>query len=368
MDRVAEHTGAVNAHTHLYSGLAPLGMPAPSPRPVSFLEILKRVWWQLDRALDRDTLRASARFYVANALLRGTTMLVDHHESPAFIEGSLDVLADACEELGMRALLCYGATERNGGREEACRGLAECRRFIEGRRGGLVRGAIGLHASFTVSDATLLEAGDMARSLSVPVHVHVAEAPEDVADARSRGHESPLARMLEYDALPEGSILAHGVHLSERDVAICEARGLWLVHNPRSNANNRVGYARSLHASGRVALGTDGFPSDMSAEQEALMDEARRHGDVLSVVEGRLEAGRMLVAQLFGLESVRSDRVWVDKTAHFPAARVVRVEIEGRAVVDDGRLTLAEMPQIEAEAQRAARRLWNRMKELPDPT
>lgn len=368
MDRVAEHPGAVNAHTHLYSGLAPLGMPAPSPRPTSFLSILKRVWWQLDRALDRETLRASARFYVANALLRGTTTLMDHHESPAFIEGSLDVLADACEELGMRALLCYGATERNSGRDEACRGLAECRRFIEARPSDLVRGAIGLHASFTVSDTTLLEAGDLARSLSVPVHVHVAEAPEDMADARSRGHESPLARLFEYDALPEGSILAHGVHLSDAEVASCEKRGLWLVHNPRSNANNRVGYARSLHASSRVALGTDGFPSDMSAEQEALLDEARRHGDVLSSVEGRLGTGRALAAELFGEQAILSDRVWIDKGALFPAPRVVRVEVGGRAVVDEGKLTLAEMPQIEADAQRAARTLWNRMKELPDPT
>ena len=368
MERLAERPGAVNAHTHLYSRLAPLGMPSPSPRPATFLEILKRVWWQLDRALDRDTLRASARFYVANALLRGTTTLMDHHESPSFIEGSLDVLADACQELGARALLCYGATERNGGREEACRGLGECRRFIEQRTGPLVRGAIGLHASFTVSDATLVEAGDMARSLEVPVHVHVAEALEDMSDARGRGHPSPLARMLEYDVLPSGSILAHGVHLSEEEVATCEARGLWLVHNPRSNANNRVGYARSLHASNRVALGTDGFPSDMTAEEEALREEASRRGDVLSAVEARLGSGRALAAEIFGEEAIRSDRVWIDMAVRRPAVRVVRVEVGGRAVVDDGALVLAKMSQIEADAQRAARALWNRMKELPDPT
>ena len=118
--------GGVNAHTHIYSGLAPLGMPPPEPPPENFLQILERVWWRLDRALDRESLRASARFYVAESLLSGTTTLIDHHESPEFVEGSLDVLADACEELGMRAALCFGATERNGGREEARRGLAEC--------------------------------------------------------------------------------------------------------------------------------------------------------------------------------------------------------------------------------------------------
>src|SRR3989339_156222 len=128
--------GLVNAHTHLYSGLAPLGMPveqgfSPAPpveqgfSPAPFLKILQRVWWRLDRALDDRSLRAAANLYVAEALLHGTTVVVDHHESPHFIEGSLDVLADACQSLGMRSLLCYGATERNGGREEALRGLEE---------------------------------------------------------------------------------------------------------------------------------------------------------------------------------------------------------------------------------------------------
>ena len=100
-------------------------MPAASPSPQNFVQILERVWWRLDRALDAETLRASAMDYIARALLAGTTALIDHHESPFLIEGSLAILADACEQLGMRALLCYGATERNFGREEAARGLAE---------------------------------------------------------------------------------------------------------------------------------------------------------------------------------------------------------------------------------------------------
>jgi len=121
-------SGAVCAHTHLYSGLARYGMPAANPPPDNFLQILERVWWRLDRALDADSLRAAAMDYVARALLAGTTTLVDHHESPNMIEGSLEILASACEELGVRALLCYGASERNFGAAEAGHVLAECRR------------------------------------------------------------------------------------------------------------------------------------------------------------------------------------------------------------------------------------------------
>lgn len=196
VEGVSSTPGLVNAHTHLYSGLAPFGIPAADPPAATFVEILERVWWRLDRAIDEAALQASARFYVAEALLAGTTALVDHHESPAFIEGSLDVLADVCQALGMRAVLCYGATERNGGRDEARRGLAECRRFIETNRRPLVRGIVGLHASFTVSDDTIREAGRLCRELGTVLHVHLAEDAADVDDARRRGYAGPLERLL----------------------------------------------------------------------------------------------------------------------------------------------------------------------------
>ncbi len=343
-------SGDVNAHTHLYSGLAPLGLPAPDPPPRNFSEILERVWWKLDRALDPATLRASARFYVAEALLAGTTGLVDHHESPRFIDGSLDVIADACEELGLPAVVCYGATERNGGREEARRGLRECRRFIEANTRPFVRGGVGLHASFTVSDETLREAGELARELKTVVHVHVAEDRADVDDARQRGFAGPLERLLELGALPPGSIVAHGVHLDVEQVRRCEAEGLWLVHNPRSNANNRVGWARSLGASARVALGTDGFASDLVAEEAALLAEARAHGEPSRAVVSRRAAGRHLFSAFFPDLSARVE----------PG----RIAIGGREVVDSGRLAGADAEEIRAHAREAAPLLWKRMNEL----
>ena len=158
-DEVIARPGDVNAHTHLYAGLAPLGMPEPRKRPSTFVQGLERTWWKLDRALDEKSLRASARLYIAEALSLGTTFLVDHHESPGFIDGSLDVLADAAEELGIRLAVCYAATERNGGRAEAKAGLAESRRFIKKNKRTLVRGMVGLHAGFTVTDETIAEAG-----------------------------------------------------------------------------------------------------------------------------------------------------------------------------------------------------------------
>lgn len=351
--------GFVNAHTHVYSALAPLGMPPPASAPANFLEILERVWWPLDRALDESSLRAASRLYVAKALLHGTTVLVDHHESPSFIDGSLDVIADACEELGLRAVLCYGATERNGGRDEARRGLAECRRFIMTNRRPLVRAVVGLHASFTVSDDTMREAGALARELQTVVHVHVAEDVADVADAIGRGYAGPLERIEAMGALRPGSILAHGVHLGAAQVRRADALGCWIVQNPRSNRHNKVGYPPALSASARVALGTDGFESDVQCELDVLAEEAAAHGDDADTIAVRAAGGAALVANLWDGDAADPDQI--AGSCERDGDRVTRVTIAGRAVVDRGQLQTGDVHEIEAEGRAAAVALWKRM-------
>jgi cytosine/adenosine deaminase-related metal-dependent hydrolase len=307
----------VNAHTHVYSALVPL-LPVERVESASaFLQILQTLWWRLDRALDERSLRAAARLYVAEARLAGTDVLIDHHESPNFIKGSLDVIADACQELGAGALICYGATERNGGLTEARAGLDECRRFILSNRRPLVRGAVGLHAAFTVSDETMTAAGRLCRGLDAPLHVHVAE---DAVD------KDGFARLLANGALVPGSILAHCVHLRQEEVRYAESIGCWLVQNPRSNRANGVGYPSVLRTSSRVALGTDGFPSRIDDEVAAIGDH-----ETPQVIARRIAAGNDLARDL-GLRG-------------------------GEAVTFD-------IEAIRAEARIEAERLWEKMDEL----
>ncbi len=334
---------AVNAHTHLYSGLVPLGMPAPAREPASFVEILELVWWKLDRALDARTLRASARFYVAESILAGCHGLVDHHESPNFIEGSLDVIADACQDLGMPALLCYGVTERNDGREEAARGIEECRRFIRDNHRPLVKGVIGLHASFTVSDETIRAAAAAARDTGTVLHVHVAEDAADVRDAKERGYAGVIDRLRALDALVPRSIFAHGVHLTQDEVGLVSRAGIWLVQNPRSNRGNKVGYPAWLRRSDNVALGTDGYPARMDEECSELQALAEEHGESASVAKTRLSGSSLLFADVFGR-----------------AAEILASESR----LCDGRLAGGDLAEIRATAAECAKDLWQRMESL----
>ncbi len=351
--------GAVCAHTHLYSGLVRYGMPAPEPAPRSFLEILERVWWRLDRALDAQSLEAAARDYASRALVNGVTTLIDHHESPNLIDKSLPILASVCEELGVRALLTYGASERNFGRAEGRRGLDACRRVAPT---GLTRALVGLHASFTVSDETIREAGALARELGAALHVHVAEDWADVEDARRRGYPGPLERLMALEALPPGSILAHGVRLTREQVARGAAAGAWFVHNPRSNEANRVGYASALSAAGRVALGTDGFDPDMEAEEAALKRLAAEHGD--AGAGGRLQTGARLAAERFGATGEPLTPGGLGDLVVRRDGAVAHVVVGGRIVVRDGALTTGDAARIFAEGQAEAARLFQRMAEV----
>lgn len=334
--------GLVCAHHHLYSALA-RGMPAPPRTPTSFRSILEQIWWRLDAALDLDLIYWSAKLGAVEALMCGTTGIVDHHESPAAIEGSLDVIARACDEVGVRVVCSYGITDRHGP-DGARRGLAENERFI--RSGG--RGMVGVHAPFTCSDESLESAAGLARDLGVGVHVHVAEGPDD-ADAGRR-----------LEALSDDDwLIVHCVHL-DRDL-----RGT-IAHNPRSNLNNAVGYARPARRTNPIVLGTDGIGADMF-EEFRLAYVVHRGDDVTATPETAwswLWNGHRLVPESAG-DTVRWNYDAVDSPWHVaftPGTRALEVHrSDGEPLVLDGRPTRVDLDETRARAAEAARRLFERL-------
>jgi cytosine/adenosine deaminase-related metal-dependent hydrolase len=334
--------GLVCAHHHLYSALA-RGMPPPPATPTDFPSILEQVWWRLDRALDLEMIRWSAMLGALEALEQGTTAIVDHHESPSAIEGSLSVIAEACAEVGVRVVCAYGVTDRHGA-DGARRGLEENARFL--REGG--RGLVGIHAAFTCSDATLEAAAGTAVDLGVGVHVHVCEDRVD--------HEAP-ARLRPHAR--EDWLLAHGVHLPETP-------GLpgTIAHNPRSNLNNAVGYARPARFANPVVLGSDGIGAAMLQEFQ-LAYVCHRADDVTASPEtawGWLEAGRTLVPEVVDDEVTWSyDPVDAWHLAFTPGVRPERVVVGGEVVLDASGATRVDDAEVRAKAAEQAARLHARL-------
>lgn len=378
--------GNVCGHTHLYSALA-RGMPYDLAPPQDFLQILQRIWWRLDRALDEDAVRASALVGGMEALLSGTTTLVDHHASPNAIDGSLDVLEEALRSLGVRSVLCYETSDRDGP-ERARAGLAENRRFaarVRTETPPLARSLIGAHASFTLGDETLAACADAARALATGLHVHAAEDAVDERDALALHGRRVAERLAEAGALDDRTLLAHGVHLDDDEIAIVGEAGAWVAHNARSNMNNAIGRARIGALGRRVALGTDGIGADMFEESRTAYFRLREDdpGAGADWPLERLAQGASLAASVFDEPALGTlhvgapaDLVVLDYAAPAPldersfsghwvfglSSRAVRdVMVAGEWVVLDRRLTRVDDQELAAAARVAAARLWERM-------
>lgn len=206
---------------------------------------------------------------------------------------------------------------------------------------------VGLHAAFTVSDVTIEAAADMARSHGVGVHVHVAEGAVDSAAVERLGRFAD-----------ESWLIVHGVH----------RRGSMpgtLVHNPRSNMNNGVGYARPRDWPGPVVLGTDGIGADMLEEFRLAYVRAREEDVTFTPAEAWawVEDGWRLVPEALA-DQVRwsYDRVDDPWSVAFTTGISARdVWVGGEQVLRDGRTTRVDPDEVRAKAAEQAQRLFARL-------
>ena len=275
---------AICAHTHFYGAFA-RGMALPGEPAAGFTQILERLWWRLDKALTAEDVRYSALVCLVDAIRHGTTTLIDHHASPNAIEGSLDVIARAVQEAGLRAGLCYEVTDRDGP-ERARAGIEENVRFARwaigelgarplvgrGIGGRMIAASFGLHASLTLSDETLEECVDAVRGPGLGFHIHVAEDMADQEDSLRKSARRVVHRLHQAGILGPRTIAAHCVHVDEGEMEVLAETGTWVTHQPRSNMNNAVGVApveAMLAAGVHVGLGNDGFSNNMLAEMKA---------------------------------------------------------------------------------------------------
>lgn len=377
------------AHTHFYGAYA-RGMAIPGAAPVNFPQILERLWWPLDRALDEKTVRASAQVLLVDAIKHGTTLLIDHHASPNFIDGSLDVIADAVEAAGLRAVLCYEVTDRDG-KAKAQAGIQENLRFMAAAKSRKrLAGTFGLHASLTLDDDTL-EACAAALPSGAGFHIHVAEHEADEEDSLKRSGVRVIERLGRFGILGKQTIAAHCVHIDEAERAQLAESGTWVTHQPRSNMNNAVGAMdldRMLASGVKLALGNDGFSNNMFAEWKfaymlhKVANRDPREANGADIVKIAVDNNAALAQQFFpesrfGVIEVgaAADLMFVDykpfTPAHggnmawhiifgFEASMITTTIADGQILMHNRQLLTVDEDAIMAEALSLAPALWER--------
>jgi putative selenium metabolism protein SsnA len=380
-------------HTHFYGAFA-RGMAVPGEPAANFPQILERLWWRLDKALTLEDVRYSALVCLINAIRHGTTTLIDHHASPNAIEGSLDVIAGAVNEAGLRASLCYEVTDRDGP-ERARAGIAENVRFARSLiadRQPLIAASFGLHASLTLSDETLAECVAAAGEVGRGFHIHVAEDVADQEDSLRKSGLRVVHRLRRAGVLGPRTIAVHCVHVDGGEIAALAEMGTWVTHQPRSNMNNGVGVApveRMLASGVRVSLGNDGFSNNMFAEIKTAYlvhklqqrDPRAMPGDLVM----RLAyANNAALARVFWPDlrlaelsvGAAADLVFLDYHPSTPlsagnlpwhllfgveASMVTATVCAGRVLMRDRRLLTLDEEAITARSRELAARLWQRL-------
>ena len=272
--------GLINAHTHIYSGLA-RGLSIDGFNPTNFFEVLDGQWWYIDRHLSLDGTRACAYATVLDCIRDGVTTIFDHHASFGEIPGSLFAIKDVCKELGMRACLCYEVSERDGAEKcaQSIRENADFAKWAKDENDDMIKAMFGGHALFTISDKTFEEMVK-ANDGMTGFHIHVAEGMNDVYDALQNYGCRPVNRLLYNGILGEKTILGHCIHVSPAEMDILRETGTMVCHNPESNMGNAVGCTPVLQLYKKgilIGLGTDAYTHDMLESLKVLLPMQRHN-------------------------------------------------------------------------------------------
>lgn len=383
--------GNICAHTHFYGAFS-RGMPLKGDPAQSFPEILKKLWWPLDKALDREAIKLSALVCIIDAIKHGTTMLFDHHASQGEISGSLGCIAEVVRRTGIRADLCYEVSDRAGvtGVDESIEENLNFLQCIESEKPDLLRAHFGLHASLSLSENTLKKIRESTPA-ETGFHLHAAEHSCDEYDSIDKYGLRVIDRLNNHGLLRKNSIIAHGVHLDQRELELIQLNGSWLAHQPRSNMNNGVGLAdieSMLRAGIKVVLGNDGFSNSMWEEWRTCYlahklwkkDPRRMPADAviqISVKNNRELASQSFSGIKFGVieEKAAADLILVDYNPYtelnpgnlpwhilfgFRDSMITTSIVAGKVLMADRKLIVLDEKEITRQALDVSRYVWKK--------
>jgi putative selenium metabolism protein SsnA len=319
--------------------------------------------------------------------------VIDHNASPSFITGSLKTLKKAFETSGLRGILAYEITDRNGieGTTEGLKESIEFAKMIDEEKKTsnsryLIETAIGAHAPFTLSNDSL---GQIRGALEIAkrgLHIHVSEDETDSSFSNKNFDKDVLQRLDEFSLLNDKAIIVHGVYLTDNDISILNERNSFLVHNPRSNMNNGVGYMNALNKVKNVGIGTDGIGANMFEEikfaffkntdskGKLTMDDFLKflqNGNILleryfNKKFGKIEKGYLADIVIYNYNPP-TNLVDENLAGHFIygfSSRDVETVIINGSIVYENRQFPFEINSIYFEARTAAEEMWKRMDKI----
>ncbi len=390
--------GFLNAHMHLYSTFA-RGMALEGEPPKSFGEILKKLWWKLDKNLTtKEELYYSAMVPLIEGIRSGTTGILDHHASFGLIDGSLDIIEKAAIDAGVRSALCYETSDR-WGKEARDASIRENVRFIMKKKKDVITepetltaATFGMHASLTLSDETLRMSKSEADSLGVGFHIHVAEGEEDVEDSLKKSGVRVVERLRKFGILGNKTLAIHCIHINEKEVDILKETGTMIVHNPESNMNNAVGVAPILDFFKKgilVGIGTDGYTPSMfesvkvayilpklhykdprvgGAESQKMLFENNRKifakffDKSLGVIEKGAYAD-IIILDYYPPTPFNADNAFYHLIFGMRGSLVNTTIINGRVLMKDRKLLHLDEEEIMAKSQEVAQKFWKKMED-----
>ena len=388
--------GFICAHTHLYSALL-RGAPLLIDPPTDFTQNLQRIWWTMDEALTLEDAFTSTLYAVNELVLNGVTAYLDTYSGPNSIEGSLDRISKATQDVGIRGAICFEATERRSF-EEGVRGLEENRRFISRNdpEKTLVYGVYCLHASFTVSDELIHKTVECATETNSFKTIHTAEGLGDLHHNLEKYGKRTVERLYDEGFLGPRTALAHAVHIDEHEIDLIAETRTNIAHNPKSNELNAVGVAdipEMLKKGINIGVGNDGFiydaienmrtaylmhklnhrnpsqlPTPLQVVQMITINAAQAIG--LKDQIGSIEKGKAADFTILDASAIPTPIHEGNVYGHlvygtFSRRDVKRVIVNGKTIVKNGVHTSLDATMVSQQSMDSAVSLWERLDLTP---
>jgi len=381
--------GIVCSHSHLY-GMLLRGASLNIEPPSDFTQILQRVWWPMDEAMNFEDAYASALIACLEFAKSGVTTFADTYSGPNSISGVLDHIARAVEEIGIRGFIAFEATERHSA-EEGARGVEENVRFAETvKPGSKARPLFSIHASFTVSDPLIRRVKQLAQKHHAPITIHASEGLVDLHHNMENYGKRTVERLHDVGLLGPDVVLAHCVNLDEHEINLIAQTKTGIAHNPMSNMLNAVGVAPILKMLSRnvtVGLGNDGYIFDMfenmrtayllhrvnsrnpnAIDPYTILEMATRNGAALYGVQsqiGSIEPGKRADLILIRPSILPTPLTTSSVVGHLintvDGDDVETVIVDGKTIVKEKKLLTFDENKSQHIAQTAAAKLWDRL-------